>query len=117
MTWTTIVPADSKLEYGVGGLGSTVYSGTMTTSHSLVWPSNDKQETYQYRVPSTNTCGRSVSTSGTYDRQSIARRERLVLHRPGRSAVSPISSLSSGRPTPVAPDLTVQLFHVSIKPS
>ena len=68
MTWTTIVPADSKLEYGVGGLGSTVYSGTMTTSHSLIWPSNDKQETYQFRVTSTSIRGQSASTSGTYDR-------------------------------------------------
>ncbi|MCE5324772.1 right-handed parallel beta-helix repeat-containing protein [bacterium] len=69
VTWTTPIPADSTVEYGLTDSYelTPVSSSSMVTSHSISLTDLDPSTTYHYRVRSTDSCGREqISDDGTF---------------------------------------------------
>jgi thermitase len=66
ITWTTDEPANSKVNYGLTtDYGSSVYSSTLVTSHSLILTGLSPATNYRYQVSSADASGNSAS-SGDY---------------------------------------------------
>lgn len=53
--WITDIPANSKVEYGIGTASSVVSDGAFTTSHSISLSGLTSSTTYTYNVVSENT--------------------------------------------------------------
>ena len=54
VTWTTDVPATSRVDYGLSeSYGKYVYDSTLTTNHTLVIPQLRGDTTYHYKITST----------------------------------------------------------------
>jgi thermitase len=64
ITWTTDEPADSKINYGpTSGYGSSDYSSTLVTSHSLTLTGLSPATTYHYQVISVDASGNPASST------------------------------------------------------
>ncbi|KXB09118.1 hypothetical protein AKJ35_01370, partial [candidate division MSBL1 archaeon SCGC-AAA833F18] len=62
--WTTDEPADSIVEYGkTQSYGSTKSDTSLVTSHSITLTGLDPDNTYHYRVKSTDNAGNTTTTS------------------------------------------------------
>ncbi|MGE5570031.1 MAG: DUF4082 domain-containing protein [Rhodospirillales bacterium] len=67
ITWTTNVPADSRVEYGpTTGLGTTVTDPALTTVHSIALTGLTAGQTYYYRVTSTSAGGSTSSPISSF---------------------------------------------------
>ncbi len=63
ITWTTNIPADSRVDYGVNTLAqSTPVDSRMVTSHSVTLTGLTAFTTYTYRVASKDSSGRTATS-------------------------------------------------------
>ena len=64
VTWTTDVPATSRVDYGTsaGSLTQNVSSGALVTSHNLTLPGLTPATTYYYRVTSVDAFANSATS-------------------------------------------------------
>ena len=71
VTWTTDVPASSRLDYGLTtSYGANVSNGSLVTGHSLTLSGLTAGTLYHYKVSSTNANGTSTSNDLTFTTQS-----------------------------------------------
>jgi hypothetical protein len=66
VSWTTDKPADSSVEYGIGGYSATTpVNSSMLTSHSVMLSNLAASTLYHFRVDSRDSSG-NLATSGDY---------------------------------------------------
>lgn len=73
LTWTTDVPASSRVDYGTAtSYGSFISDATLTTAHSITIPNLACATTYDFQVTSALSTGSTDSPNGTFTTSSCA---------------------------------------------
>ncbi|MEZ4751452.1 MAG: fibronectin type III domain-containing protein [Bdellovibrionota bacterium] len=62
ITWTTNVPSDSRVNYGVGGLNREKYDAEMTTSHVVLLDNLQSNSLYGFQVSSEDFWSRYIQS-------------------------------------------------------
>jgi protocatechuate 3,4-dioxygenase beta subunit len=72
ISWTTNEPATSRVDYGLGGLTTTINDNALTTNHTVTLLNLTPVSTYTFRVGSVDSSGNgpTFSAPGTFNTQA-----------------------------------------------